>query len=100
MARFRRPVLAALSIGVILGAAACMETFDVPEAETADGKAFLRRCSLCHALPDPTRMHYAQWQKVVERMAMNVRAQNVPPMSDAEQEQILNYLERNAKPLP
>ncbi|MBI5137106.1 MAG: TlpA family protein disulfide reductase [Nitrospirae bacterium] len=77
----------------------CMQEFEVPEADTVDGKAFVRRCSLCHALPEPGRMEYPKWQAVVARMASNIKAQNVPPMSDAEHALILAYLKRNAKPM-
>lgn len=79
-------------------AAGCVEAFDVPDMDTPDGKAFVRRCSLCHALPDPTRMPYSKWEKVVARMAENIRAQNVPQMAPEEREQILHYLKRNARP--
>jgi len=79
--------------------AGCIEAFDVPEAETPDGQAFVRRCSLCHALPDPTRMEYAKWVAAVGRMTQNIRAQNVPQMPPEELEQILRYLKRHAKPL-
>jgi len=92
--RFLAPFLI-VSLSILSG---CIQEFDVPEAETVDGKAFVRRCSLCHALPDPTRMEYPKWQAVVKRMAANIKSRNVPPMSDEEQAQILAYLKRNAKP--
>ena len=75
-----------------------MQPFEVPDAETVDGKIYVRRCSLCHALPDPARMTYTQWVGVVGRMAQNIRSQNVPQVSDEEFQQILLYLKRHAKP--
>jgi len=80
-----------------LGLAGCMQDFEVPGRDTPEGATYVRRCSLCHALPDPTRMTFAQWAPVVERMARNIRAQNVPQISDDEVNQILTYLRRHAK---
>lgn len=92
----RRVFLFAL---LLLGASlsGCVEPFDVPDMGTPDGQAFVRRCSLCHALPDPARMTYSKWEVVVERMGRNIRAQNVPQMPPEEREQILRYLKRHAK---
>ncbi|MFQ5508861.1 MAG: hypothetical protein ACE5FN_05945 [Leptospirillia bacterium] len=91
--------LQALGMAALL-LSGCVEAFEVPEMQSPEGKAFIRRCSLCHALPDPIRMTYAGWEVVVARMALNIRAQNVPQMSDEERDQILAYLKRHAKPTP
>jgi hypothetical protein len=82
---------------IALGVAGCMQDFEVPERNTPEGSTYVQRCSLCHALPDPTRMTFSQWVPVVERMTRNIRAQNVPQISDDEVDQILTYLRRNAK---
>ena len=99
---FRRvPLFVSLFFSAsLLGlAVGCVEPFDVPDIGTPDGKAFVNRCSLCHALPDPSRMTYPKWEKVIERMAINIRAHNVPQWPPAEQVQILRYLKRHAKPV-
>jgi len=98
MNRYLRRFLAPFLIVTAATLSGCIQEFDVPEADTDNGKAFVRRCSLCHALPDPTRMEYPKWQAVVKRMTANIKARNVPPMADAERIQILEYLKRNAKP--
>jgi hypothetical protein len=77
--------------------AGCMKAFEVPGRDTPEGVTYVRHCSLCHALPDPTRMTFAQWVPVVERMTRNVRAQNVPQISDADVDQIFTYLRRYAR---
>lgn len=82
---------------ITLGLAGCMQDFEVPGRDTPEGATYVRRCSLCHALPDPTRMTFTQWVPVVERMTRNIRAQNVPQIPDDEVNQILTYLRRNAK---
>ena len=95
---FKRITFPLLVIGALL-LTGCMSAFDVPEADSKDGKVFVRRCSLCHALPNPARMEYPKWQVVIERMARNIKARNVPPLSLDEKIQILAYLKRNAKPI-
>ncbi|MDH4229681.1 MAG: hypothetical protein OEW11_08065 [Nitrospirota bacterium] len=100
MMRSDRPIrllfglLSALPLALLAG---CMEPFEVPEATSADAQLYVRRCSLCHALPDPARMTYGQWVAVVGRMAQNIRSQNVPQVPDDEYQQILRYLQRHAK---
>jgi peroxiredoxin len=98
MSRYLRPLSAPFLILAAVLLAGCIQEFDVPDADSEDGKAFVRRCSLCHALPDPTRMEYPKWQAVVKRMAANIKARSVPPMSEEEKQQILSYLKRTAKP--
>jgi hypothetical protein len=82
---------------IALGLAGCMKDFEVPGRDTPEGATYVRRCSLCHALPDPSRMTFAQWVPVVERMTRNIRAQNVPQISDEEVDTILTYLRRYAR---
>jgi hypothetical protein len=92
------PWVRALCVAVlVLGAAGCIKDFEVPDRNTPGGKAYVQRCSLCHALPDPTRMTFAQWAPVVGRMAAIIRSQNVPQISDEELAMILRYLKAHAK---
>lgn len=90
-------ILFPVCLAAALVAGGCLDEFDVPDADNDDARVFVRRCSLCHALPDPARMEYSQWERVVERMAANIRARNVPQMSDEERQQILNYLKHHAR---
>jgi hypothetical protein len=97
MAWFRQRVRALCLVAAALGAAGCMQDFEVPDRDTPGGTAYVRRCSLCHALPDPTRMTFERWVPVVARMARNIRSQNVPQISDEELQMILRYLKEHAK---
>lgn len=97
MAWFGHWVRALCVAALALGAAGCIKDFKVPDRNTPEGRAYVRRCSLCHALPDPTRMTFAQWAPVVGRMAANIRSQNVPQISDEELAMILRYLKAHAK---
>jgi len=90
---FRALCVAAL----VLGATGCIKEFEVPGRDTPEGRAYVRQCSLCHALPDPTRMTVAQWAPVMAQMVTNIRSQNVPQMSDEELDMILRYLKAYAK---
>jgi hypothetical protein len=97
MVWFRQGFRALCVAAVALGAAGCMQDFQVPGRDTPEGKVYVRRCSLCHALPDPTRMTYERWVPVVAMMVRNIRSQNVPQIPDEELGMILRYLKEHAK---
>ncbi len=99
MRRHQTGYLAALGL-LFVTLTGCMTEFEPPDADTEDGQAYVRRCSLCHALPNPSRMSFARWKVVVDRMEDNVRARNVPQMTADEKERILRYLSQHAKAIP
>jgi hypothetical protein len=42
-------------------------------------------------------MSFGQWVPVVDRMARNIRSQNVPPISDEDLAMIFRYLKEHAR---
>ncbi len=68
-----------------------------PEQESAAFQEFTRQCSSCHRPPMPD-VHIAKdWQAVVARMQQHKEQRGLVVMSDAEQQQILSYLQAHAK---
>jgi hypothetical protein len=68
-----------------------------PAQESAAFQQFTRQCSSCHRPPMPD-VHIARdWQAVVARMQQHKEQRGLVVMSDAEQQQILVYLQANAK---
>lgn len=63
----------------------------LPAGEGAD--VFQTMCSRCHALPDPMQHTPAEWPGVVARMRQNMETMNVEPITDAEAQAIIRYLE-------
>lgn len=74
---------------------------NLPEAESAGAQVLVRHCAGCHNLPSPT-LHTAEaWPYVIERMKVQMRSQVMGrrPIPSPQDEQILlDYLRRNARP--
>lgn len=74
-----------------------------PDLATPEGRAFDLACSQCHALPDPKRHTAREWPAVVERMKKHlewvgtVRGQLPNPGGELREEQIVMFLQRNAR---
>ena len=80
---------------ILLGG--CAANIIVPEANTADAKAFAENCSSCHSLRHPN-VHTAQeWEEVVNVMEMKREKRGMAKTEEATRLQILAYLKRNAK---
>lgn len=59
-----------------------------------DGReAFVRICSRCHALPDPSQHAAEEWPAVVERMRGHMERMDVEAISDAEAGRVVRYLQ-------
>lgn len=71
--------------------------------DSGDGRAFDLACSQCHSLPDPKRHTAAEWPKVVDRMKRHlewigtVYGREPNPEGELKEEQIVAFLQRNAR---
>jgi hypothetical protein len=75
-----------------------------PEVNRPPGEAFRLACNQCHVLPDPRRHTAAEWRAVVARMQENMEWMNrvvgskpVPGEPQLRVEEILAFLEKNAR---
>ena len=75
-----------------------------PGVNRAEGEAFRLACNQCHVLPDPQRHTAAEWRAVVARMQENMEWMNrvvgtkpVPGEPQLRIEEILAFLQRNAR---
>ena len=75
-----------------------------PEVNRRSGEAFRLACNQCHVLPDPKRHTAQEWRAVVARMQENMEWMNrvvgskpVPGEPQLRVEEILAFLERNAR---
>ncbi len=77
------------------------DTTTAPDAQTAEvdaaESAFRRACATCHALPDPKRHTAREWPAVIVRMQRHMTNRGVPPPPDEVLEEILEYLQHNAR---
>ena len=75
-----------------------------PEVNRPSGEAFRLACNQCHVLPDPQRHTAEEWRAVVARMQENMEWMNrvvgskpVPGEPQLRVEEILAFLEKNAR---
>lgn len=68
----------------------------LPDQGSAAERLYSGRCSGCHRPFRPSTMTAAMWAEQVEAMRVKMVQAGVTPLSDSEQREILDYLERNA----
>jgi len=61
-------------------------------ADTPAGLLFQKKCTQCHAMPDPRLHSPAEWPAVIERMRGNIHRMQREPISDHEAEELARYL--------
>ncbi|PCI45057.1 MAG: hypothetical protein COB41_02490 [Proteobacteria bacterium] len=68
-----------------------------PDQESTAFQQFTRQCSSCHRPPMPD-VHIAKdWNAIVVRMQQHKEQRGLLVMNHAEQQQVLAYLQANAK---
>lgn len=85
-------VLLALALGIML--AACEKP--LPEHGSPSEQLYASRCGSCHRPYNPRSLTSAMWQVQMEAMQMKIAAAGQPPLTPEQQNQILDYLRRNA----
>jgi hypothetical protein len=58
---------------------------------------FKEYCAQCHALPDPRSHTATAWPVIIQKMETNMQLMQKQVMTAAQQKQIQDYLEQNAK---
>jgi hypothetical protein len=69
----------------------------LPEAGTPAAQLYASRCGSCHRLYHPGSLTAAMWQVQVHAMQAKMRDAGVAALTVDQQEEILDYLERNAE---
>jgi len=72
-------------------------TTSVPEPASEGAKAYRRVCGVCHALADPRRNTFAQWEHFVWIMEKRMVQRQSPPMTTEEKRLILGYLKKYSR---
>jgi mono/diheme cytochrome c family protein len=68
----------------------------LPDADSPGAQAYVNRCGQCHTPYNPHGMTPAMWDMQVAMMDVKIHAARLPPLTPAEREAILAYLEHNA----
>jgi cytochrome c5 len=69
----------------------------LPDAGSPGAERFKTICGRCHAIPDPGLHTAGEWPAVVERMRQNMKVMAKPAITDAERNEIADYLKRHAR---
>ena len=91
MVRFSLNAIAGLALfGVVSGAQA--------QDDVEQGKQLYEsRCALCHQLPEPDMLKEKQWRRSLLTMQKRMQSAGMPPLNDAEFEQMMAYLATQAR---
>jgi len=88
---------------VLLLCAACSDATqgsapsNYPDQQSAGFKQFVNQCSACHRPPMPNIHPANLWVTTIYRMQRHRQQQGLLMMTDAEQQQVLAYLQRHSE---
>jgi cytochrome c5 len=69
----------------------------LPSAKSMGAVSFKDFCGQCHSLPDPKSHSAAEWLALVEKMKKNMELMHKKVITEAEENQIVSFLRKNAK---
>lgn len=88
-----RPTVFAIALLVMLSGCAKKS---LPDPAGPDAELYVARCGQCHRPYNPRTMTADMWRAQVPMMEDKMRQAGLPPLSDSDREQILDYLTANA----
>jgi hypothetical protein len=81
-----------LTLAVVLGISGCGPK--LPDPESPGAKLYAARCNTCHRVFAPGSLKFEMWKVQVERMQGVLVRQGLPPLTPAERDLLLEYLQR------
>ncbi|HZP46436.1 MAG TPA: hypothetical protein VFB15_12375 [Candidatus Binataceae bacterium] len=83
------------SLVAIVAACGCAKP--LPEAASPAAQLYASRCGSCHRPYAPESLTPSMWRVQLEAMEPKMAEAGLPPLSAAQQQQILSYLQRHAQ---
>jgi cytochrome c2 len=80
------PVLALILNG-------CITMQRLPEEKSADAQVYIKRCSVCHAIPHPSRINFHHWKDKITVM----NNKQMPVITAKEKSDVLSYINTKSK---
>ena len=71
----------------------CTSWQRLPGAETTDAVTYIKKCSVCHAVPHPSRIDYHQWKDKIVVM----KDKQMPVITGQEKKSVLSYIKNRSK---
>ena len=94
MYRTKYQILALLVLPIVaLCISSCATWQRLPGTETADAGIYIKRCSVCHAVPHPSRLKYQHWKDKIVAM----EGGQMPVITVQEKESVLSYIKNQSK---
>ncbi|MFQ5581593.1 MAG: hypothetical protein ACE5F3_03075 [Mariprofundaceae bacterium] len=72
-------------------------TTPIPDADSPQARVYVAKCSGCHVLPHPKRLHFEQWRHMLKLMDRRMAEREVPLPSIEERQAIVDYLKAHAR---
>jgi mono/diheme cytochrome c family protein len=94
-ADFARSLPALFAIALLFTLSGCAKNA-LPEVTSPGAQLYASRCAQCHAPYNPHTMTADMWRAQVPMMEDKMRQAGLPPLSDSDRAQILDYLSANA----
>ena len=69
----------------------------LPDAQTEAAGVYIEQCGSCHAVPHPQRLSAAAWKDLVAVMDTRRQERDYPPLTEAERNKIMSYLDAHAR---
>ena len=91
-----RSIVAVVGVLVLISVAIGCAPKPLPEEGSDAERLYATRCGGCHRPFQPSTMTAAMWSEQVEAMRLKIAQAGLAPLSEAERQRILDYLERNA----
>ena len=80
-----------------LAAPPAVAVMELPEADTAASKIYIKKCGECHAPPLPTSHTVAEWPSILHRMQYRRIAKGKGALTEPEFKLISEYLSAHAR---
>lgn len=71
----------------------CVTLQKLPEEKSADAQVYMRKCSVCHAVPHPSRLNFHHWKDKIVVM----KSKQMPVITSQEKESVLSYIRTQSK---
>jgi len=83
-----------LMTGLITGCANLLPQLQprIPAQETAVAQRYMARCGACHTVPDPRRLSFQGWKKLIPVMEQRMRERGLEELGESDRKAILDYL--------
>jgi hypothetical protein len=71
----------------------CVTLQKLPKEKSADAQVYIKRCSVCHAIPHPSRLNFHHWKDKIAVM----KNKQMPVITAKEKKDVLSYINTKSK---